>query len=186
MAASGMCSRRASTRVVERDEHLLAVAAYIPTNPVRARICSEPASWRWSSYRATIGLEPPGFLAADRLLSFYSDSREAARERYRAHVEDEITSATLFGVSIFAGSDRFAAERTRGVGPIEEVPRSHWQPVRPPLEELLAHLENASIASAYREHGYTMREIAEHLGVHYATISRRLRRHRAEMSECKT
>jgi transposase len=31
-----------------------------------------------------------------------------------------------------------------------------------------------------------MRDIAEHLGVHYATVSRRLRRYEAEMLECKT
>jgi transposase len=32
------------------------------------------------------------------------------------------------------------------------------------------------IMEAYREHGYTMKQVAEHLGVHYATISRRLRK----------
>ncbi|RLE35650.1 addiction module toxin RelE, partial [Candidatus Acetothermia bacterium] len=32
------------------------------------------------------------------------------------------------------------------------------------------------ILKAYRDYDYTMREIAEHLGVHYATVSRRLRR----------
>jgi len=31
-----------------------------------------------------------------------------------------------------------------------------------------------------------MREIADHLGLHFATISRRIRRHEAEVSECKT
>ena len=29
---------------------------------------------------------------------------------------------------------------------------------------------------AYRRYGYRMIEIAEHLGVHYATVSRRVRR----------
>ena len=29
---------------------------------------------------------------------------------------------------------------------------------------------------AYRDHGYTMRELAEHLDCHYATISRNLAR----------
>lgn len=38
-------------------------------------------------------------------------------------------------------------------------------------------MDSAMIAEAYREHGYTMKEIADHLGVHYATISRRLRKH---------
>ena len=32
------------------------------------------------------------------------------------------------------------------------------------------------IAVAYRRHGYRLREIAAHLGGHYATVSRRLRK----------
>ncbi len=32
------------------------------------------------------------------------------------------------------------------------------------------------IGQAYREYGYRLREIAQHLGVHYATVSRRLKR----------
>jgi len=177
---------RFHARLVEQDEHLLAVAAYVPMNPVRAGLCSEPAAWRWSSFRATVGLEPPGFLAVGRLLSFFAESREQARERYRAHVEQPGADVTSSRGSIFLGSDRFAADATRGLEPLEEVPRAHWQPVRPSLPELLREATNSDIAVAYRDHGYTRREIAAHLGVHYATVSRRLRRYEAEMSDCKT
>lgn len=31
-----------------------------------------------------------------------------------------------------------------------------------------------AIGRAYREYGYRLAEIAQHLGVHYATVSRRL------------
>ena len=31
------------------------------------------------------------------------------------------------------------------------------------------------IHDAYRRHGYRLAEIADHLGVHYATVSRRLK-----------
>jgi putative transposase len=31
------------------------------------------------------------------------------------------------------------------------------------------------IHAAYRRHGYRLAEIADHLGVHYATVSRRLK-----------
>jgi DNA-binding MarR family transcriptional regulator len=32
------------------------------------------------------------------------------------------------------------------------------------------------IATAYRTHRYTLAQITEHLGVHYSTVSRRLRK----------
>lgn len=170
---------RFHARLVERDEHLLAVAAYIPSNPVRAGLCSDPAMWRWSSYRATIGLEPSSFLAVHELLSFFGERPELARRRYRAHVELADDDESIHGDSIFVGSDGFAANATRELERVEEVPRAHWQPVRRPVAEILAPATDACLADAYREHGYTMREIAAHLGVHYATVSRRLRRHEA-------
>jgi len=34
--------------VVEDDEHLAAVCDYVLDNPVRARLCAERSSWRWS------------------------------------------------------------------------------------------------------------------------------------------
>jgi DNA-binding MarR family transcriptional regulator len=33
------------------------------------------------------------------------------------------------------------------------------------------------IATAYREYGYKLKEIADFLGVHYSTVSRRLHDH---------
>ena len=33
-----------------------------------------------------------------------------------------------------------------------------------------------AIGVAYRDHGYRMKGIADHLGVHYATVSRRLKK----------
>jgi len=61
---------------------------------------------------------------------------------------------------------------------LSEVPRKQRLLKRTPLEEIFAGADttDAGIFKAYHEHGYTMREIAEHLGVHYATVSRHLRR----------
>jgi len=36
--------------------------------------------------------------------------------------------------------------------------------------------ENKAVEDAYVRHGYTMKEIAAHSGIHYATVSRRLKR----------
>ncbi len=37
-------------------------------------------------------------------------------------------------------------------------------------------VEDKTIYAAYVRYGYTMKEISEHLGFHYATISRAMRR----------
>jgi AraC-like DNA-binding protein len=54
-----------------------------------------------------------------------------------------------------------------------EVPRAHWQPLRPSLDEIFGSA-NDPIFVAHREYGYTLKEIASHLGCHYQTVSRRL------------
>jgi putative transposase len=42
---------------VVRESHLLETFRYIAANPVRAGLCERPADWRWSSYRATAGID---------------------------------------------------------------------------------------------------------------------------------
>jgi len=80
--------------LVERTEHLLEVARYLPLNPVRAELCPDPAEWRWSSYRATAGLEadPPGVSTEWLLGQFHADVH-AARREFVAFVRDGMASA---------------------------------------------------------------------------------------------
>jgi transcriptional regulator with PAS, ATPase and Fis domain len=57
-----------------------------------------------------------------------------------------------------------------------EVPREQRQPLRPLLRECVKSGTPEEIGQAYREYRYRLREIAQHLGIHYATVSRRLKR----------
>lgn len=60
-------SRYGAVRV-ETNEQLLIVLRYIARNPVAAGVVADPATWRWSSHRAMVGLaRPPSWLASDRL-----------------------------------------------------------------------------------------------------------------------
>ena len=60
---------------------------------------------------------------------------------------------------------------------LSEVPRVQRMIDRPPLSEVFSSaIEGEGILKAYRDYGYTLREIAKFLGIHYATVSRRLRR----------
>jgi putative transposase len=168
--------------LVERDRHLLEVARYIVLNPVRAGICEAPEDYRWSSYRATIGLEsePPGLAVRELLELFGSDASSASRH-YQSFVADGIEAdpwRSLRG-QIYLGSKAFAAQaarRGRLEIPDAEVPRVQQDPVPPTLTELFAAHGEKAIVVAYRAHGYRLRELAKHLGIHYSTVSRRLQR----------
>ena len=74
---------------VIEDSHLLEAARYVVLNPVRGGLCSAPSDWPWSSYRATVGLEPaPRFLDTGWLLDQFRPELEPAREAYRGFVLD--------------------------------------------------------------------------------------------------
>jgi putative transposase len=163
--------------LIEREAHLLEVCRYVVLNPVRARLCEHPGEWPWSSYLASAGLAaPPAWLCTTWTLAQFGGRLTVAQERYRRFVLDGIglpPPEPLAG--LYQGSTSFALRLAPG-GTIPEVPRRHTRPVRAPLEELLADGSDAAIAAAYRDHGYTLTQIGGHLGRHYTTISRRLRR----------
>jgi REP-associated tyrosine transposase len=124
--------------LVERDSQLLATCRYVVVNPVRAGICTDPAGYRWSSYRATIGLaEPPRFLCTDWILSQFAASRRLAQARYREYVAeglDEALADRIRGERI--GGDEFLRNTFGFDPPIPEVPREQVEPIPPSLEEI--------------------------------------------------
>ena len=62
---------------VTTEKHLFGAIRYIALNPVRAGICGDPATWPWSSHRASVGLERPiDYLALPQLLELF-DHRPA-------------------------------------------------------------------------------------------------------------
>ena len=172
--------------LVEKEAYLLELARYIVLNPVRAKMVNSPKEWEWSSYRATAGFsEASPFLTVDWILSQFSDDREKAQLFYREFVSEGVEKSPwneLRG-QIYLGSERFIESIPRPGAKLSEVPRKQRLPDRPTLEEIFAGAATTDegIFKAYHEHGYTMREIAEYLGVHYATVSRRLRK--AEQQE---
>jgi putative transposase len=71
------------------DAQLLWTLGYTVMNPVRSGSCRRADEWRWSSYRASAGLDrPPRFLDVERLLSYFGDVPAKARVVYRAFIHD--------------------------------------------------------------------------------------------------
>ena len=79
---------RFHAELVEKESYLLAVMRYIVLNPVRAGMVERPEEYRWSSYRAKVGLEePPEWLTMRDTLAHFGNELPAQREEYRKFVE---------------------------------------------------------------------------------------------------
>lgn len=161
--------------LVEKGQHSLNVVRYIARNPVRAGMCTRPQDWPWSSYGALIGeRSAPPWLTSTWVLGQLGGTLDESRRRLRSLVENgDDDELRIRGVLL--GSDQFVEDHASRLREDPEIPRSHWQPVRPSLDALFT-ARGDGISVAYRVWGYTMHEIADHLGCHYSTVSRRLRR----------
>jgi REP element-mobilizing transposase RayT len=75
------------SELVTSDEQLLENVRYVLLNPVRARICDDPADWPASSYNATVGTAPvPPFLSVDEVLALFHKHPARARIRFAEFV----------------------------------------------------------------------------------------------------
>ena len=169
--------------LVEKDGYLLELCRYIVLNPVGAGMVETPDVWKWSSYRATAGLDPvPELLSSDWILAQFAPSRRKAQRLYRQFVLSGMTKESPWKEvkgSLFLGPPSFVDGIKDSLREASfEIPRRQRHAARPPLESLIARPEGATDAqlAIARDHGYTLREIGDHLALHYATVSRRVTR----------
>jgi REP element-mobilizing transposase RayT len=81
---------RFKTVVIGSDVQLLAAIRYVVTNPVRAGLTVTAEQWRWSSYRATVGIRrPPAFLSVHRVLRYFGSHRDEQQKRFAAFIAEE-------------------------------------------------------------------------------------------------
>jgi putative transposase len=174
--------------LVDKDAYLLELARYVVLNPVRAHMTATPEEWPWSSYRSTAGMgKPHSCLTTSWLLAQFSSRRKKAFKLYAQFVNEGIAHESpwrdLKG-QIFLGDSAFVGEITSSVMEAsKEVPRNQRYVHRPdlatlfPSEALITKdTRDKLMAEAHLSHGYTLKEIADHLHLHYATVSRAVKR----------
>jgi AraC-like DNA-binding protein len=164
--------------LVEKESYLLELCRYIVLNPARVKGKGEIGGWKWSSYRATAGLASvPEFLSTDWILGQFGKNRAKAQKQYRAFVREGLENRPWEELKgqIYLGSEAFIERHSPGNQELKEIPRVQLKAVKPSLERIFAKSGKRAIVQAYKEHGYRLQEIAAHLGVHYATVSRRLK-----------
>ncbi len=180
---------RFKAQVIQKEGYFLEACRYVVLNPVRAGLVEKAEDWAWSSYAATAGLAPrPALLTTSLLLG--TPSPPAWRD-YRAFIaagvpESEVTAALrsdvpLVGSEAFAAAHRDAIEQAHPT----DVLRRDRTIGRPTLDELFAEVRdkptrNLRIREARDRFHYRVSEIARHLSLHYASVSRiAITRHRA-------
>jgi len=102
--------------IVEKDEYLLVLSAYIHLNPVKAGMVHKPEEYVWSSYGTYIGKsKPPSFLYVAEILAKFKG--KSAYEQYViSFLEDEngIAQEDVYGKNSFLGSDGFIRQALSG------------------------------------------------------------------------
>jgi REP element-mobilizing transposase RayT len=86
--------RRYWNKRLKTDAAVLESCRYVLLNPVRAGLVASPELWKWSSYRATIGLELSQVpLARDDLLGFFDTDPKRAGELFRDYILDGVSNS---------------------------------------------------------------------------------------------
>jgi putative transposase len=80
--------RRFTSHLIDTESYLLESCRYVLLNPVRAGSIGDPRQWRWSSMRASLGLElPSACLDLASLISPFSRQRARAVTRFGEFVD---------------------------------------------------------------------------------------------------
>ena len=170
--------------LVERGSYLLELCRYVVLNPVRAGIVKRPEEWEWSSYLATIGkIKTPEYLTTDWILGQFGSKKKKAESRYAEFVLSGINRECPWNDlkgQVFLGGDGFItkfkgllADKTE----LKEIPRCQRYIGRPELKRIFQNIRERNswkeaIYEAHVRFGYTLKEIADYLTIHYTTVSK--------------
>ena len=169
--------------LIDNSFYLRIAAGYVLTNPVKHGFVDQPSDWKWSSYRATVGLETaPDYLYLDWLIDvFPSASLEDAQARLCRYLQTpSVSDAEEWLGRPLIGSSEFERELRQHIGAtlfMASLPRSYRALDRPPLEDLFKSSmtkaeRNKQMLRAHVLHAYSMSEIARALCMHPASVSR--------------
>lgn len=175
--------------VVDKNAYLKKLCRYIVLNPVRAGMVDEPGKYPWSSFKATAGkTKTPDFLSTDWILSQFAETRPRAQAEYRrfvqAGIQEDSPWKELKGQCLLGGKELIEklSPYLRQQSALKEIRIVDRKVHRPDLAALFSGLNRANKAlrnqamhKAHFEHGYQQNEIADHLGLHYTTVSNIIR-----------
>ncbi len=170
--------------LVEKETYFAEVLRYVVLNPVRAHMVERPENYKWSSYRATAGLDAaPDWLDLASALPLFHPERDEAHANYResvcAKIDGEDPLWDKLTNRIFLGTETWIRDMRKIV---ETKPRSTDHPReqravgRPKMHTIVDAVANAAGTSAesIREtRGSVLRRVAAWIGWHEGLITLR-------------
>ena len=185
--------------LVERENYLLELCRYVVLNPVRAGLAKRPQTYRWSSYRATAGLEKaPEWLTREWVLAQFSPQRRRAERQYQQFVQEgrgaaspwaQVEGQVVLGQSHFVETLKpLLADKVK----VQEIPRAQRLVARLALGEILRAKRvvvraerDQAVWEAHVRYGYSLTAIGQQLGLHYTTISKIVQRQQSRQRKKK-
>ncbi len=175
--------------LIQKDSHLIETCRYVVLNPVRAKAVKKPEEWKGSSYRGIVGIEKPhSCLTTEWILGQFARRKSLAAKKYREFVEagigGEIIWKDVKGQSILGKEDFVESliDYVKGYRDIKEIPKSQRYISRPGLDILFSEdiKENRTkrkkkAIEAVERYGYSQKEVADYLGIHYSVVSKLLK-----------
>ena len=167
--------------LIDRDGYLLEAIRYVILNPVRAHMTKAAGQYPWSSYRQMIGKSAvPEWLNKDWVLSQYGVRTASAQQQFIRYIQagtDDTGIGQQLRNPIYLGDEAFIEKthaRLNRDKDLSEVPRIQRRSSDKPLSLYLDNYRdrNQAIFTALEEGGFTQKEIAEYLGIHYSTVSK--------------
>lgn len=166
--------------LVDKDSYLLELSRYVVLNPVRSGKVKAVEQWSWSSYSAmTDKSDRPDWLQTDWVLGQFGKQRKRA---IAAYIDFVHAGVELPGVwddlrgQIYLGKEEFVKtmqQHMQSDKNISEIPRAQRRAAARPLSYYSSFANrNTGIAAAYQTGDYSMKAIADEFGLHYATVSR--------------
>jgi REP element-mobilizing transposase RayT len=137
--------------IVETETYFAEVLRYVVLNPVRAKTVARPEAYRWSSYRATAGLETaPAWLDLAAVYGQFDPDPTVAQAMYAEHVLARMDSSERLWDQaingIYLGGEEWA-KTMRTI--VESRPRSTDHPLeqravgRPTVQKVIAAVAEA-------------------------------------------
>jgi putative transposase len=170
--------------LIEKEAYFAEVLRYVALNPVRAKMVSRPEAYRWSSYRATAGLEAPAdWFDLSSALQMFGPDDMIAQAEFQLFVAakidcderlwDRVTNAIYLGTADWAKRMRNRVESKPRSTDHPKAQRSIGRPTMQIVIKAVARVAKVPREAIVRIGGGPLRNLAAWLGWHEGLVTLR-------------